>query len=228
MARRAHPHFDADFDGVWQRVQAAPHTLGPTPGAREAWHRGRQWYAVWLLRAVEPMVVARQRQVHAVLGDLVGPAPAPHITVFVAGFPRTPCTFDDDVEPAVLVRQARAVAGSGPVRVVVGGANSFTSAAFLDVSDPFGDLGRLRARLLDGAEEVRFAPPTPHLTVGAYRHTGPVDALVERLAPLRVLPPLPLTLEVLELVELDAAIPDGPLHTRRRVALTAACDSGRP
>ncbi len=206
---------------MWSRFLAAPATLGPTPGAREAWHRGRRRYAVWVLRVDAPAVLAR----HAALADVLAPHGAlpfadPHITVFVAGFPTAVPLHDDDVAEDTLAEQVAALttAALPSPRLVVGGLNAFLSCAMLEVLDPHGDLDALRAPLAGALREVRFAPYLPHLTVGPFGDTRPTGPIADVIRPYRVLPPLPLRPDAIELVTFDASAA-GPLATVARVGL---------
>lgn len=160
---------------IWDRFLRAPTTLGPTLGAREAWHKGRARYAVWVLRVNDPPIAERADRIAASLGAMASPVPHTqhHITVWVSGFPlpmnaprkadtstranplppagqETPGELlDDDVDQALLDEQARAVseASLSPFELLLGGVNSFLTAPFLHVSDPSDGIGRLRAQL---------------------------------------------------------------------------------
>jgi hypothetical protein len=128
---------------------------------------------VWLLTLDDPRVRDRRDAVRAALGDAVRPfcEEAPHVTVWVHGF-HPPCAPHAD-------EGAR-------VPVIVGAASSFASCPFLEVRAPA--LRGLRAGFA-GPEE-RWAAYRPHLTVGLYAHTRPAADVVQRLRPLRRLPPL--------------------------------------
>lgn len=160
---------------IWERFLLAPTTLGPTPGAREAWHKGRARYAVWVLRVNDPHIAERAARIAASLGAMASPVPHTqhHITVWVSGFPlpmnaerkadsslrvsplppagqETPGEMlDDDVDQAVLDEQARAVneASLSPFDLLLGGVNSFLTAPFLHVTDPSDGIARLRTQL---------------------------------------------------------------------------------
>lgn len=227
------------FDTVWERFVTAPSTLGPTPGVREEWHRGRARYAVWVLRVDAPAVRDR---LDAMIDHLaphgILPFTDPHVTVFVAGFPTprpgsptahpppgggTPALNDpDDVPEATLHAQDEAVRAARlpPPRLVVGGLNCFLSCPFLEILDPHGDLARLRAPLEALRPEVRFAPYLPHLTVGAFRDDRPTGPIARAVEPLRDLPPLHLAPSALELVTFDARESGGALATERVVILS--------
>lgn len=210
----------------WSAFLATPTTLGPSPGAREAWHRGRLHYAAWVVRLSDPAVLERRAHVAGVLAGhgVVGLHEA-HITVCVAGFPTGSPRFDDDVTPAELDAQRAAAAALAlrRPRLGIGGANAFASCPFLEVSDPEGVLSRLRSVLLAVRGEPRATPYIPHVTVGAFGDTRPTGPVAAALAPFRTLPPLSIRPEGLELVRFDAACADGPFHTVHRVEWPAGC-----
>lgn len=211
------------FDAIWSRFVEGPSTLGPTPGVREAWHRGRARYAVWLLRAVDPAILARLDMVRDALAPFGVEAIAePHVTVFVAGFPAARPLEDDDIAEATLAAQAEALGAELPSpRLAIGGASAFLSCPILEVQDPHGNLEAIRARLGALRREVRFAPYVPHLTIGTFvdsRPTGPIAAVLEGL---RALPPLALRAEALELVTFDATRAGAALTTETRIVFAS-------
>lgn len=73
-----------------------------------------------------------------------------------------------------------------PFDVLLGGANSFVDAAFLDVHDN-GWLSRIHTRLLDFVSQppsTRYAY-LPELIVAQYVQVAPIDSLVRALTPFR-------------------------------------------
>ena len=202
------------FAETWASFGALDQTLGPTEDAIEAWRRGRQRYAVWALRVVDPVVIARMAAVADRLGGAIVPV-APeraHVTVWVCGFPCETPRLDDDVAETILVAQRRAVARLPRPRLVVGAPNAFATCAFLEVHDPHGDVAALRAALaVPAAKEVRFAPYQPHVTVGRFGDTRPAAPVAGALATLRDKEHVVFRTvadSALELVELDARAPD--------------------
>ena len=202
------------FPQTWRAFCQQPTTLGPDPGIRQRWHQGRRWYAVWVLRVAEPAVHARMAALAEQLGDAIRPIPASqaHITLFVCGFPsRTPC-LDDDIDEATLRAQWRALQSADlSLSLAVGGASSFSTAAFLEVH---GDLSEIRGILASCADELRFGPYHPHVTIGTYPQTrpvGPIRAVLERS---RDLPLIPIQPAAIELVVFDAHTAGSPLQTR--------------
>lgn len=160
------------FRRAWRRFRTAPRTLGPTPGVREAWHRGRRWYHVWAVLVDDPVVLARRDAVAAAVAPWTTPfaADAPHVTVWVHGFDPPPVHPDE----------------GRVVPLVVSGANAFTSCPFLEVRAPA--LRALRARF--PGEEERWSAYLPHLTVARFHGAHPTPPLVAALRPFRALPPV--------------------------------------
>ncbi len=201
------------FAETWAQFCARERTLGPSDGVLESWRRGRDRYAVWALRVIDPVVIAKKAAVeHRLAGAIVPVRPEDaHVTAWVCGFPVAAPRYDDDVAEAIIAAQ-RVVAARVPrPRIVVGAPNAFATCAFLEVHDPHGDLAALRATLaVPGAKEVRFASYRPHVTVGRFADSRPAAPIAAALASLRG-EPVELR-EVrdcaLELVELDARAPD--------------------
>jgi len=201
------------FDDTWARFCALEQTAGPTDGAIEDWRRGRERYAVWALRVIDPEVVARMAAVAARVGDgivRVRPEDA-HVTAWVCGFPAAVPRLDDDVAEAVIDAQRAAVAGLRRPRLAVGAPNAFATCVFLEVHDPYGDLAALRVALaVPGAREVRFARYHPHVTVGRFGDSRAAAPIARELAALRADAAGPREIRDcrLELIELDARRPD--------------------
>jgi hypothetical protein len=212
---RASSSIDAPpFAETWAAFRVLERTLGPTPGAIEAWRRGRERYLVWALRVSDPRVTARMASVAGRLGDAVVPVSAEdaHVTTWVCGFPTAVPTLDDDVAESLIAEQRAAAARLPPARVVVGAPSAFSTCAFLEVHDPYGDLASMRAALaVPGAREIRFARYQPHVTVGRFRDTRAAEPIAETLASLRLgrdAAPLAVDDCTLDLVALDARAPD--------------------
>lgn len=169
---------------TWQAFQAATETVGPTPGLRARWHAGRPDHAVWMVRIDDPVLQARAAALQRALSPWLDPVPLDslHVTLRVAGFhqprphPDPAFPMVDHVQPGTLAAGLGAL-GRGQPHLLVGGANSFASAAFLEVHDPHGALAALRLRVLPaGPAEAREGPWLPHLTVGTWRAALPASA----------------------------------------------------
>ena len=176
------------FRHQWARFLRGPRTLAPTPGVREAWHRGRRWYHVWVLD-LDEAAADRRDQVLAALhegaeadggGPLLLPfsVRTPHVTVWVHG-------FEEDESGGPRRRPTPGHPAEGQrFRVGLAGAGSFLSCPFVEVRAPWIDA--LRAGF-SGREE-RWAAYLPHLTVARYAAARPTAELAARLRPLRRLP----------------------------------------
>jgi len=202
------------FDDTWVRFRALEQTSGPTASAIDDWRRGRERYAVWALRVIDPAVTARMSAVAERLGDSLVRVRSEdaHVTAWVCGFPAAVPALDDDVAHAILDAQRAAVSGLRPPRLVVGAPNAFATCVFLEVHDPHGDLAALRVALaVPGAREVRFARYQPHVTVGRFGDSRPVAPIARALAALRAgdhFAPCAVRDSRVELIELDARAPD--------------------
>ncbi len=160
------------FARQWRRFRALDQTWGQTPGVREAWHQGRRWYQVWVLRIDDPRVDARRDALAAALAPYIEPfsTRSPHVTAWVAGW-NAP---------------TRHPAAGTPVAVQVGTANAFASCPFLEVRAPA--LRALRGGF--GGPEDRWGGYLPHLTVGRFDACHPTGPVVDTLRAFRRLPPL--------------------------------------
>jgi 2'-5' RNA ligase len=194
------------------------HTLPADTRDFAEWRRGRVHYAVWVIDVHDAAVCARMRaaQHHLGLSRLhTLPGRAAHVTVFVCGFEVAERQLDDDFEGAMARAQETSLARlqCPPFELVVGGLDSFDSAAFLRVADPSGSLERLRHALAATCPEQRFAPYVPHLTLGLYQRAEPKEELARCLAAFADAGPLALPVQRLRRVRYDARVLDAALET---------------
>lgn len=186
------------------------------------WRRGRERYVLWSIPVDCPVVQARLLAARALLGDWLHPAGErqAHISLFVCGFPSANVQHDDDIALAQLAAQHQALAGLQlpPFELLIGGLDSFSSAAFLQVSGT-EHLPQLRLALSGIAPEVRQAPYIPHLTVGLYRAAASANEWRRRTQPMHELPRLRLPVHELQLVSYAAHEPLGALRVEARIAL---------
>ncbi len=189
------------------------------------WHRGRPRYYVWAISAEAATVEARLRRYRAALdGYLITPYPRQaHITMAVCGFLGAVTLRNDDVTPATVERQAQRLTALSlpPFAVEVGGANSFASAAFLEVADPGCALARIRQALAPSGEESRTTPYVPHITIGIYNDDHGIDQLV-RAMEARHEDPLELTIDAVGFYSYDARSIGSPLRLEQRIDLKAS------
>lgn len=167
-------------------LDQAPATIPTEARDFPEWHHGRETYAVWVLRMEEDAILDKFKSAREHLdGYLLVPyRRQPHITLFVCGFLADTSKYNDDFTHAQLQAQCQALekANISPFEIEIGGLNSFASAPYLEVHDPYGGIPRLREVLSRGAREFRTAPYTPHLTVGLYADVFPSEEVTRRLA----------------------------------------------
>jgi len=150
------------------------------------WRRGRETYAVWVLRvedsAIRDKFKSAQEHLNGYLLELY--QRQPHITLFVCGFLVDTPQYNDDFTAAQLQVQIGTVerARIQPFEIEIGGLGSFASAPFLEAHDPDNGIARLREVLSRGGREFRTAPYRPHLTVGLYADAFDSREVTRRLA----------------------------------------------
>lgn len=164
------------------------------------WHKGRQRYAVWVLSIDSEAIQHRLQSARHLLQDWVHPVGErqAHITLFVCGFPARYTVHDDDFSQSQLEQQRQALKqlNAHPFQLQIGGAASFSSAAYLQVHDPAQGLARIRKALSNCSHEIRQSPYTPHLTIGLYQKAIDRSLIEQRLA---LVESQPLELKVLQL-----------------------------
>ena len=115
------------------------------------WHRGRQYYSVWLIELGYSEVSHKAAAAREPLSAfLIKPYQRqPHITVYVCGFRSDTPRYDDDYSAKQLEHHAHLLRAASvqPFTVEIRGLSSFASAPFLDVADLEGGLNRMRALL---------------------------------------------------------------------------------
>lgn len=186
------------------------------------WHKGRQRYGIWMVPIDCPQVLGYVAQVTGQLADLLHPSRRqPHLTVFVCGFEQPGRVHDDDFTAAQLARQIAALQDLQPsaCTLQVGGPDSFSSAAYLRVADPDGQLERWRKALAESCQEVRFGPYVPHVTLGLYRRQLTAAELRLRLQRVTGVQQLELPVNRLEYVTYESSDMFGPLRCTQAVRL---------
>ena len=194
------------------------------------WHKGRSRYAIWMVPIDCAQVLGYMAEVIDQLADLLHPSRRQaHLTLYVCGFEQPAAVHDDDFTAARLQRQLTALAAlrSAACSLEVGRPASFSSAAYLTVTDPGGHLAAWRHALAVGGTEVRFGPYVPHITLGLYRQAIGIEQLRQRLD--RVVMPAGLQLPVdrLEYATYSSADMFGPLRCRQAVWLGGRSKAGR-
>ena len=201
------------------------HTLVTEVRDYPEWHRGRSRYGLWMIALHCPEQLAYIDRLRQQLGDLLHPTwRQPHLTLFVCGLEREQAEFDDDFTPQQLAQQLAAVRAlaSEPCALELGSPTSFSSAAYLPVSDPHGQLPRWRDALAGVCSEVRQATYVPHITLGLYRRQVSREVLRERLLQLPAPPQPQLSVKALEYVTYEQGAQFSRLECRQRILLTGA------
>jgi hypothetical protein len=180
----------------WPRIEGGA-TLAPDPAVLRRWRSSRgRFYAVVLMLS-DPVVEERRRRVANALHPwcrLTSPWQA-HVTLAACG----------TSAPSRLPRTR--------LEVQVGGADSFTSAAFLAADS--AAVHDLRREVLRVVPQEIDAEPTwvPHVTVGTYRWPMPAHRVADRLAGLREAPVLR-AVGTLAVVWVDKEAGDGRLRLK--------------
>ncbi len=215
---------------VWRDFLSSQTTLATPQRNYPDWHQGRSRFCVWGILLTQDDVINELAHARQWLNPfLVQPYPRQaHITLSPCGFwrPEPACinsAQQDNYSEEILIDQLDRLnqlkLTSFTLRI--GALNSFSSAAYLEVSDVEGNLALLRTCLPGFFEEIRTIDYTPHVTVGCYRDTfsvADVAEYIERYSPL--LPPTlaPIVIHVREIALLSYATDDigSPLSVERR------------
>ncbi|MBP0047346.1 2'-5' RNA ligase family protein [Marinobacterium sp. AK62] len=160
------------------------------------WHGGIEHYAVWCLPVEDPAWITFIHRAQSALSPWLHPSyqRQPHITLFAAGLVDKKSNLE-----AMLAAQIQSLElySLSPVLLTPSALSTFSTAPWLGLTDPNGQLNRLRSRLSQVfCEDSPPARYQPHITLGFYRETYPLapihtalnqlssDAL--RLPPLRL------------------------------------------
>lgn len=193
-------------------------TLVAQPRDYPEWHKGRDRYAIWMVPVDCPQVLGYMAEVTEQLADLLHPTRRqPHLTVFVCGFEQPSRMQDDDFTALQLQQQMEAMCRLRPsaCTLQIGRPDSFSSAAYLSVTDPNGHLETWRGALAGGCAEIRFGPYVPHITLGLYRQKISAQALQERLARVPAPPELHMPVDRLEYASYSSADMFGRLRRQQ-------------
>lgn len=190
----------------------------------KAWPAGYRGY-YWYLTFDEARLAALARKCQEFIGDDgLDPVPDDGLHITLLGIGDAADVSRRQLSEVVASAEAR-LAGFEPFELLVGPLAGSRSAVRFSVA-PWGPLLELHRRLFEGASRVLpdITPgPTrfrPHLGIGYLNTPQPASDLVERVAALHDLPPVPVGVTAVELVELRR---DGRAYrwdTRASVSLT--------
>lgn len=187
------------------------------------WHLGRSRYAVWALPVQCPHLLAHIARLQHALRDWLHPPGRrqAHITVFVCGFISGQARHNDDFSKKHRQQQFKAIgrASRQPLTLEIGQPDSFSSAAFLPVSDPSGQLQHWRTLLNEHSQEVRQSPYHAHITLGLYRQRVDAPLIRARLIELAEEHPRRLSINSLQYAHYRARQLISPLCVRQSFSL---------
>ncbi|MFB2539221.1 MULTISPECIES: 2'-5' RNA ligase family protein [unclassified Acinetobacter] len=138
-----------------------------------AWHKGRQYYALWYIDINEPNILNLYQQLQSDLADYLQPdyRRQAHITLFVNGFWVDEILHDDDFTQYQLQQQIHALQQLklSPFRLSITGLASFLACPYIAIS-PNQNLDLIRTTLATHHQEIAPNIYTPHITLGFYRN----------------------------------------------------------
>lgn len=174
------------YQRVWDAFQRSDST-GDGRHDTPHWRAHSGPYAACIVRVpvtvFQPNLGTLRRELEGVTGTRLHPDHFLHIMLQELGFVVDPPRRPDEISAARLEEFAQAatepISGVAPFSIVLGGANSFQDAVFLDVLG--GDsLGLIHERLFDLAAvpHVPAYPYLPHCTIAHYDgSTSPWEAV---------------------------------------------------
>ena len=193
---------------LWNKFLDSTQVFKPNKEVLENWHRGRERYAVWMIRINEPLIERRIQIVNQTLSPYINihPVTKPHITVFALGFPSTEILYNDDFDMAIIKQQVDLLRELQlkPISLKVGSANSLLTGPVLEIHDLSNQLTKIRQVLDQTKNEIRFSSFVPHITTGHYLEAKSPENFAKGFDKLRSFEPITLKLTELELINFSA------------------------
>ena len=204
-------------------------TFGVSLNDLPEWHHGIRHYAVWCLPVDDPDWLAFIQATQTLLSPWLhaGYQRQPHITLFAAGL-----VDKKHYSAAMRVAHIKSLElySLSPVLLTASDLSTFATAPWIGIEDGDNQLQSLRNRLAHAAAED--SPPPryqPHVTLGFYRDSYPVAAILQRLEPLQAqaqaLPPL--RINRLQLCYYDTHQVQGRLDVKETMDLNQAATKPR-
>lgn len=191
------------------------HTIRNIDRDFREWHQGREYYAIWAIEINAPSWQACLKKARQHMQDylLPGTPRCAHITLFTLGF------VDDLHYQRNIQRQIQAIneAELQPFELELGAINSFSSAPYFNVLDPEAGLEKIRTRLATSQYEDRFAPYTPHLTIGLYNNEYPCREIRSVMSALDPLPTETIRVNKISLMHYATSSIMSPLMTQQQL-----------
>lgn len=184
---------DEAFRRIWQHLRQIEQVADGRHDTEE-WRSHGGYFVMCCVRippeSLSPAIDDLRESLRAFPYVRLHPTGFLHINVqelgFLTGAPAYRGDITQDWLDEFIQHANQPVTEFSPFDVTLGGANSFSDAAFLDVHDN-GWLSRIQARLVDFVKvppRTRFAY-LPVATVAHYTHIAPVGSLVAALTPYR-------------------------------------------
>ncbi|WP_171293665.1 2'-5' RNA ligase family protein [Acinetobacter haemolyticus] len=150
------------------------------------WHRGRCNYGLWYIQINQPELISYLNHLQQQFSDLlITPNIRQyHITLFVAGFlTEKPAHHNDDFEIIQINQQIEKLKALqlSDFDLELSHIDSFSSALFVNISDPQNTLDKIRKTLYQVADEIAAPTYYPHITLGLYREAWPSVLILERI-----------------------------------------------
>lgn len=199
-------------------VEEFSHTVAMPLRDYVEWHKNREHYAVWVIDFDEPAILKEIDKARHFFKDiLLKPFERqPHISLFVSGFLSEQVVYDDDYSSAAQLVHQQALLESqlNAFDIEIGAINSFDSALYFEVIDHANGIERTRNVLGQVMPELRWKPYVPHITLGVYKDTIPIQAVMDRINEYQRLPKIQKHVRDIKLVTYQATELLGPLTTR--------------
>jgi len=225
---RASRRQDAAYRQIWNAFGYYPETADGRHDS-ESWSAAPGPFAICLIR-FEPRLL--QPSLNEILSGLGGfpfvrshPDHFLHITLQELGFisenPKNPDEITQERIDEFIAGASSALAGAIPFDIVLGGANSFQDAVFLDVHDR-GQCSRMHTRLRELAaipSQPKFGY-VPHCTIAHYTEARNAPGLHETIAKWRDRRFGSFTVHEISIVTIDLGEPYPELQTIGTVPLS--------
>lgn len=158
--------------------------LLPTTLSYQNWQKGRRYYGVWYITIDNERLIHYCRYVRSVFGLLLYPNYQRqfHITLFVNGFIRPQCYYQDDCSPITVARQVRLLQKLALPKfsLTTTGVASFLANPYVAVGLA-DELLLIKETLACVHAEIAPSEYCPHITLGMYCQQVAFDDVAQLL-----------------------------------------------
>ena len=177
------------YTDTWQSFIQQQHTDAAEKREYPEWHKNRPRYYLWAIDSDTALVNKRLQKYHSLFKDLLlhHYERQAHITLAISGFLSEHITHNDDITQAAIIKQQEALRALklAPFIVSIGGINSFSSAPFLEVTDPSKSIEVIRHALISDKQDFRNTHYIPHVTLGIYNANHAVASIAAMIKDLQ-------------------------------------------